>query len=70
MIANFINTITDLQLSVVIFLILYFLVYGVRYHLLVLYAVFSGRGINNDWLGQTLNWLAYIAIGFCLYWWV
>lgn len=70
MIASFIDSITGVQLSVVLFLIVYTLVYGIRYHMLAVYALLSGRDLTNDWLGRALNFSAYTAIGFCLYWWV
>ena len=70
MISEFISSITVIQLSVVIFLIVYLLIYGVKYHLLAIYGYLSGRGISNDWIGISLNWLGYIAIACCLYWFI
>ena len=70
MIQEFIHSITDIQLTVVAFLVVYFLVYGIRYHALALYAFVTGRELNNDFLGRFLNMLGYTAIITCLYWWV
>ena len=69
MISTFIDSISTIQLSVLLFLITYLLLYGVRYHLLSIYAVFSGRGLTNDVLGRTLNLCGYAAMLTCLYWW-
>tara|TARA_R110002020_G_scaffold366426_2_gene578504 strand:+ start:678 stop:890 length:213 start_codon:yes stop_codon:yes gene_type:complete len=70
MIQEFIHSITGVQLTVVIFLVVYFLSYGVRYHVIALYAFVTGRGLANNFLGRLLNTLGYTAIIACIYWWV
>ncbi len=70
MIQEFIHSITGVQLTVVIFLVVYFLAYGIKYHALVLFAFFTGRDLINNFLGRILNSLGYAAIITCLYWWV
>jgi len=70
MISGFIDSITALQLAVVIYLVVYLLIYGVKYHLLAVNGYLSGRGISNNLLGVLLNWLGYASIACCLYWFV
>ena len=70
MISEFISSTTGIQLSVVIFLIVYLLAYGVKYHLLAINGYLSGRGVLNDGLGIFLNWCGYASIACCIYWWV
>jgi hypothetical protein len=70
MIEQFILSLTSIQSVVLTYLVIYFLFYGVKYHLLALNGYLSGRGISNDWSGITLNWLGYAGIACCLYWFV
>jgi len=70
MIQEFIHSITGVQLTVVIFLVVYFLAYGIRFHALALIALMTCRGLTNNFLGRLLNALGYAAIIACLYWWV
>ena len=70
MIEQFIHSLSLVQLVVVIYLAVYLLIYGVRYHMLAAYAHLSGRSVDNDWMGITLNYLGYAAILACLYWFV
>jgi hypothetical protein len=70
MIEQFVTALTLKQIIVLTYLIIYFLIYGVKYHLLALNGYLSGRGVSNDWLGRALNWLGYAAMACCLYWFV
>ena len=70
MVQQFIASMTSIQLSVLIYLTIYLLLYGVRYHLLALHGHLSGRGISNDFLGITLNWLGYASIVLCIFWFI
>jgi hypothetical protein len=70
MIEQFVTALTLKQIIVIAYLIIYFLIYGVKYHLLALNGYLSGRGISNDWLGIALNWLGYASVACCLYWFV
>jgi hypothetical protein len=70
MIEQFVMTLTVTQIGVLTYLTIYFLIYGVKYHLLALCGYLSGRGVRNNWLGITLNWLGYAGIACCLYWFV
>jgi len=70
MISQFIDSITAIQLSVVMFLTVYLLSYGIRYHLTAIYGYLSGRGITNNTLGVSLNWLGYASIASCMYWFI
>jgi hypothetical protein len=68
MFEEFVNSLTIIETVVLTYLTIYFLIYGVKYHLLALYGYLSGRGVSNNWLGVTLNWLGYASIACCLYW--
>jgi uncharacterized membrane protein len=70
MIQEFIHNITGIQLALVIFLVVYFLAYGIRFHAIALLALVTGRRLTNNFLGRLLNALGYAAIITCLYWWV
>ena len=70
MIEGFISSITAVQLSVILFLIVYLLAYGVKYHLLAIYGYLSGRGVSNNLLGVSLNWCGYVSIAYCMYWFI
>ena len=55
MISEFIRSTTGIQLSVVIFLIVYLLADGVKYQLIAIYAYLSGRCVLTNGLGILLN---------------
>ena len=70
MIEQFVHSLSLVQLVTVIYLVTYLLIYGIRYHLIRLYACLSGRDVSNDIFGVTANYLGYLSIVACLYWFV
>ena len=46
---------------------IYFLCYGIKYHVSVLVAIVTGRGYTSDTLTKTLNIFWYVSIGYLLY---
>ena len=70
MIATFIETLTTAQMCVLVYFIFYGLLHGIKHHFIVLYAIFSGRGLSTDLLTTILNWLWYGSIACLLYWFV
>jgi len=70
MVEQFINELTIMQLTTIIFLVVYLLIYGVKYHILAIGCYIRGRTLTSNVVGVILNYLGYISIVCCAYWFI